>query len=104
MRTFCWRTSEELRLPSPNKPWPPSHRSTQQLPKIGEYALLRINNPPKLGRQFENGVDKIKDFNAAKTMVQLEDSNGLCWCESVGNIRKYPEIMLSPGHCTLSVQ
>lgn len=35
-----------------------SHQTTQQLPQIGEYAMLRINNPTKLGKRFENGVYK----------------------------------------------
>ncbi|CAL8466561.1 g6097 [Coccomyxa elongata] len=66
------------------------HKATQPLPQIGEYALLRINNPPKLGKQFEKGVYKVVDFNAAMTVVQMEDSNGIRWCESTDNIKKYP--------------
>ncbi|CAL8468159.1 g7698 [Coccomyxa elongata] len=66
------------------------HKATQPLPQIGEYALLRINNPPKLGKQFEKGVYKVVDFNAAMTVVQMEDSNGIRWCESTDNIKRYP--------------
>lgn len=67
-----------------------SHLATKQLPQVGGYAMLRINNPTKLGKRFENGVYKVVDFNASNTVVQLEDMNGLRWNESTDNIKKYP--------------
>ncbi|CAL8465755.1 g5291 [Coccomyxa elongata] len=67
-----------------------SHQATKQLPHVGGYAMLRINNPTKLSKRFENGVYKVVDFNAIKTVVQLEDMSGLCWNESTDNIKKYP--------------